>query len=128
MKFTNHHVSDVITRIRNAIMRNLNYVELPNIRVVKSIVNVLLEQGYISKFSEETECLKVQLKYMNGDAAIKQMTVVSKPSNRVYKKINEIPSYFNGLGITIVSTSKGIITDAQARELNVGGEVLCQVF
>ena len=108
MKFTNHHISDVVTRIKNATLRGHASVSVPNVGISKNLLEVL--------------------RYDNEKSVIVEFNVVSKPSRRVYKKANEVPSYYNGLGVTVLSTSKGVMSDAQAYDAGVGGEVLCQVF
>jgi len=128
MKFTNHHVSDLIVRLKNAAQRKHSTTILPNVKIVKSILSLLKDEGYIESFKVDVSEIVVSLKYIKGNPCIKFFRVVSKPSNRVYKAVNSIPLYYNGLGLTIVSTPKGILTDEKARQYGVGGEVLCQVF
>jgi small subunit ribosomal protein S8 len=128
MKFTNHHVSDLVVRLRNASQRGHLTAVLPNVKIVSSVLNLLQVQGYIGSITQDNNSLVAELKYIKNDPVIKQIIVISKPSKRVYKGVSDIPSYYNGLGITVVSTPKGILTDVQARENGVGGEVLCQVF
>ncbi|MFT6083266.1 MAG: small subunit ribosomal protein S8 [Alphaproteobacteria bacterium] len=128
MKFTNHHVSDLVVRLKNAAQRNHLTTILPNVKIVVSILKLLEEQGYIQKFVVDTFQVTVHLKYLKNESIIKKINVVSKPSIRVYKGAKDIPSFYNGLGVTVVSTPKGILTDNQARDFGVGGEVLCQVF
>ena len=128
MKFTNHHVSDLVVRLRNASQRGHLSTVLPNVKIVLSVLNLLQAQGYVGGITQDKNSLVVELKYVKNDPVIKQIAVVSKPSKRVYKGVNNIQSYYNGLGITVVSTPKGVLTDTQARENGVGGEVLCQVF
>ncbi len=128
MKFTNHHVSDLVVRLKNATQRSHSSVILPNVKIVFAILKVLQEQGYIGDIKQEQLLIVAELKYLKNDSVIKQILVVSKPSMRVYKKSKDVPSFYNGLGITVLSTPKGILTDTQARDSGVGGEILCQVF
>lgn len=128
MKFTNHHVSDLVVRLKNATQRRHSTAILPNVKIVYSILKLLQEQGYIGEIKIEKTAIIAELKYLKNESVIKQIFVVSKPSMRVYKSASDIPAFYNGLGITVVSTPKGILTDSQARESSVGGEVLCQVF
>jgi small subunit ribosomal protein S8 len=128
MKFTNHHVSDLVVRIKNATQRNHISLFVPNVRIVKDVLTLLVEQGYILSYNVKDFEIEVFLKYLQNDSVIKSINVVSKPSKRVYKGVKELPSFYNGLGISIISTPKGILTDEQARQFSVGGEILCQVF
>lgn len=128
MKFTNHHISDLVVRLSNAVNRQHKTVFFANVKVIYSVLELLLDQGYIQGFVVVDNVIHVNLKYVKGVSVIDQLNVISKPSNRVYKSVKNIPVFYNGLGITVLSTSKGIVTDTQARELNVGGEILCQVF
>jgi small subunit ribosomal protein S8 len=128
MKFTNHHISDLVVRIRNASQRGHSFVSLPNVKIVYSVLILLKDQGYVGEIKKENNILLVELRYIKTDPVIKQILVVSKPSKRVYSSVNDISLFYNGLGITVLSTPKGILTDIQARESGVGGEILCQVF
>tara|TARA_B100000686_G_scaffold354477_1_gene464977 strand:- start:3832 stop:4230 length:399 start_codon:yes stop_codon:yes gene_type:complete len=132
MSFTDP-ISDMITRIRNAQMRLLTTVKIPNSKFRAKILDVLKVEGYISdyKFSPEkknTGSLIVNLKYNNGTPVIREIRRVSKPGRRIYTKADSIPQIQSGLGISIVSTSIGIMTDNDARLKNVGGEIICKVF
>ena len=132
MSFTDP-IADMITRIRNAQLRTLNKVSIPNSKFRAKILDVLKEEGYISdyKFIPDTKnkgSLLVDLKYNNGLPVIKEITRVSKPGRRIYTKADSIPKIQSGLGIAIVSTSIGIMTDNDARSKNVGGEIICKVF
>ena len=98
-----------------------------------NVLKVLQEEGYIASFKEnkirkEIKEIKIILSYINGKSSIKLITRISKPGRRVYSKLKNLPSYFKGYGVTIVSTSKGIMTDKKARISNLSGEILCQVF
>ena len=126
-------ISDMITRIRNAQIRGLNSVEIPNSKFRARILEVLKEEGYISdcKLKSDTKnknLLLIHLKYNNGMPVIKDITRVSKPGRRIYAKADSIPKIQNGLGMSIVSTSRGIMTDNDARLKNIGGEIICKVF
>ena len=127
-------ISDYLTRLRNAIKANHRIVEIPASNIKKDITKVLYEQGYILKYKfEDTPnnqgVIKIALKYnpVTKIPAIRELKRFSKPGLRKYAASNTVPRVLNGLGIAIVSTSKGVLTDKQAREHNVGGEVLCFV-
>ncbi|OZI05633.1 30S ribosomal protein S8 [Siphonobacter sp. BAB-5385] len=128
-------IADYLTRLRNAIKARHRIVEIPASNLKKEITKVLFEKGYIQsyKFDEEASVqgtIKVALKYnpLTKQSAIVKLTRVSKPGLRKYSGSKELPRVLNGLGIAIVSTSKGVMTDKEARTLNVGGEVLCYVY
>ena len=126
-------IGDMITRIRNAQMRSLNNVKIPNSKFRARILDVLKKEGYISdyKFLSETKnkgSLSVDLKYNDGLPVIKEIKRVSKPGRRIYARATSIPKIQNGLGLAIVSTSKGIMSDNEARNQNIGGEIICRVF
>tara|TARA_Y100000590_G_C14913581_1_gene711034 strand:- start:110 stop:508 length:399 start_codon:yes stop_codon:yes gene_type:complete len=132
MSFTDP-IPDMISRIRNAQLRTLNTVEIPNSKLRARILDVLKEEGYISNYKETTndkknKLLLVNLKYNNGIPVIKEISRVSKPGRRVYSRADSIPKIQNGLGIAIVSTSKGIMSDNDARTKKIGGEIICRVF
>jgi len=132
MSFTDP-IADMISRIRNAQLRTLNTVEIPNSKLRARILDVLKEEGYISNYKETTndnknKLLLVNLKYNNGIPVIKEISRVSKPGRRVYSRADSIPKIQNGLGIAIVSTSKGIMSDNDARTKKIGGEIICRVF
>ncbi len=127
-------ISDYLTRLRNAMKANHRIVEIPASNIKKAMTKVLYDQGYILKYKfEDTEnhqgVIKIALKYnpVTKIPAIREIKRVSKPGLRKYSNADTLPRVLNGLGIAIVSTSKGVITDKEARELNVGGEVLCYV-
>ena len=125
-------IGDMITRIRNAQMRLLNNVEIPSSKFRAKILDVLKQEGYISNYkllsdSNKKSSLSVDLKYNNGIPVIKEIKRVSKPGRRIYARATSIPKIQNGLGLAIVSTSKGIMTDNDARSKNVGGEIICKV-
>ena len=132
MSFTDP-IADMITRIRNGQLRKLNTVSIPNSRLREKILDVLKDEGYISNYKilsdkQNNKSLIVDLKYNNGIPVIKNIARVSKPGRRVYAKANSIPKIQNGLGIAIVSTSMGIMSDNDARSKKIGGEVICRVF
>ena len=126
-------ISDMIARIRNAQMRALNNVKIPSSKFRAKILDVLKQEGYISDYklspdSKNKSTLIVDLKYHNGLPVIKEIKRVSKPGRRIYAKANSILRIQNGLGLAIVSTSIGIMSDNDARTKNVGGEIICRVF
>lgn len=126
-------ISDMLTRIRNAGMAKFNSVDIPGSKLKTELAKVLKDEGYIRnyKFMKDGKqgLLRVYLKYGKAqDHAICSIKRVSKPSRRVYKKSKDIKPYYNGLGVQIVSTSMGIMTDKRARRENVGGEIICQVW
>jgi small subunit ribosomal protein S8 len=125
-------IADLLTRIRNANRVSRRFVFVPKSKIGVGILGVLKDEGYIENF-EEIEALpisqvKIQLRYaLSGQSVIHEINRVSKPGRRVYSAVEKLPKVLDGLGINIVSTSKGVISDRKAREMNVGGEVLCQV-
>ena len=126
-------ISDYLTRLRNAISAKHKVVEIPGSNVKKAITQILMDQGYILNFKEIKDdkqgIIKIALKYNNKtkDPAIRNLTRISKPGLRKYTGVDSMPRVLNGLGIAIISTSKGLITDKEARKHNVGGEILCYV-
>ncbi len=131
--FINDPIADMLARIRNAHMRNKTSVSIPNSKLRAWVLDVMKNEGYIRGYeitenAEGHKNLIVELKYYEGQPVIKEMKRVSKPGRRVYANVNDLPQVRQGLGVAIVSTSKGVMTDAQARVANVGGEVLCTVF
>ena len=129
----NDPLGDMLTRIRNAQMRKKGKVTTPGSRIRANVLDVLKDEGYIRGYSTtelgngRTE-FDIELKYFDGQPVIREIERVSKPGRRVYAAVGGMPRVGNGLGITIVSTSKGVMADHAAREANVGGEVLCKVF
>ena len=126
-------IADMLTTIRNGLLVQKEKVQTPFSKVKSNVLKVLTEEGYIKdyKIINETKAIKkieIVLSYINGHPSIKKISKVSKPGRKVYTKIKTLPSYYNGYGVTIVSTSKGIMTDKKARRSNLGGEILCQVF
>ena len=126
-------IADYLTRIRNAVMANHRVVEIPASNLKKEITKILFDKGYILnyKFEDDTKpgLIKIALKYhpVTKQSAITQIERVSKPGLRRYVGVEELPRVLNGLGVAIVSTSKGLITDKEARNMGVGGEVICYV-
>jgi len=127
-------IADYLTRVRNAMKANHRVVEIPASNLKKEITKVLFDKGYITnyKFEDETAqgTIKIALKYhpITKVPAIRTLTRVSKPGLRKYAGVDNIPRVLNGLGIAILSTSKGVMTDKEARVQNIGGEVLCYVY
>ena len=129
----NDPLGDMLTRIRNAQMRGKNSVISPSSKLHRWVLDVLQDEGYIRGYSETqhdngTSELSIELKYYEGEPVIKEIQRVSKPGRRVYSSVKTMPVVRNGLGISIVSTPKGVMSDNNARENNVGGEILCRVF
>lgn len=124
-------ISDMLTRIRNAQMASKVSVVMPSSKLKLAIVKVLEEEGYIDGYSvreqDKKSILEIGLKYYAGHPVIERIDRVSKPGLRIYRGVNDIPRVMNGLGVAIVSTPKGVMTDRKARAANVGGEVLCVV-
>jgi small subunit ribosomal protein S8 len=128
----NDPIGDMITRIRNAQMRSRSTVVTPASKLRARVLDVLVDEGYIRGYSEKEadgkKELEIQLKYFDGSPVIEQITRISKPGRRVYSAVGDLPLVRNGLGISILSTSKGVMSDAAARAANVGGEILCRVY
>ena len=125
-------LGDLLTRIRNGQRAKKDSVLSPASKLRARVLDVLQREGYIRGYSEEqmgpAAGVRIELKYFEGQPAIKHVARVSKPGRRVYSGSQELPRVMNGLGITIVSTPNGVLSDAEAREQNVGGEVLAEVF
>ena len=125
-------IADMLTRIRNGNMAKHAQVAVPFSKIKESIANILKNEGYIVSYEVKEEGTKkdivVTLKYMDGDAVIKGLKRISKPGRRVYTSVENLPKVLGGLGIAIVSTPQGVITDKECRKHNVGGEVLCYVW
>ncbi|MAU52777.1 MAG: 30S ribosomal protein S8 [Roseovarius sp.] len=129
----NDPIGDMLTRIRNAQMRGRSTVRPPASKMRVRVLDVLASEGYIRGYEAVTgerghPELEISLKYFEGTPVIREMKRVSKPGRRVYMGVRDIPSVRQGLGVSIVSTPKGVMSDAAARAANVGGEVLCTVF
>tara|TARA_Y100001970_G_C14023624_1_gene744838 strand:- start:264 stop:662 length:399 start_codon:yes stop_codon:yes gene_type:complete len=126
-------IGDMFTRIRNGQMRSLNTVDIPASKFRSKILDILKSEGYINNyFLESSEnnkrIIKVNLKYYEGNPVIKEIKRISKPGRRVYSRANSIPKIQNGLGLAIISTPQGVMSDVDARKNNIGGEVICRVF
>ena len=129
----NDPIGDMLTRIRNAQMRGKSTVITPASKLRGWVLDVLANEGYIRGYENATSKagfpeLEISLKYFDGQPVIKEIKRVSKPGRRVYSSVQDIPTVRQGLGVAIVSTPKGVMSDAQARSANVGGEVLCTIF
>jgi len=125
-------LGDMLTRIRNAQMRSKSKVSTPASGLRQRVLDVLQSEGYIRgyssvEFSGYSE-FEIELKYYDGEPVIREIRRVSRPGRRVYASVRNLPRVSDGLGVAILSTPKGVMSDAEAREQNVGGEVLCQVF
>lgn len=126
-------LGDMLTRIRNGQMAAKSAIKAPASKLRANVLEVLRREGYIRNFETvdlgggKSE-LSIELKYHNGEPVIRELRRVSKPGRRIYKGVDDLPSVYNGLGIAIVSTPRGVLSDAEAREARVGGEVLCTVF
>ena len=124
-------IADLLTRVRNAQMAGHVVVKMPNSKGKRAILDVLQSEGFILGYSVSDEVkssIKVDLKYHNGSPVIEEISRVSRPGLRIYKESNDIPKVRGGLGVAIVSTNKGVMTDKNARSQGIGGEVLCTVF
>ncbi|MDT8427591.1 MAG: 30S ribosomal protein S8 [Pseudomonadales bacterium] len=125
-------IADLLTRIRNAQQAQLPQVVLPSSKVKQAICDVLKEEGYITSYTVNTEgaksSLAIELKYFQGKPVIEEIIRSSRPGRRLYKGKDELPKNREGLGVVIVSTNQGLMTDKQARAAGIGGEVLCTVF
>lgn len=129
----NDPLGDMLTRIRNAQMRGKSTVSTPGSKLRAWVLDVLADEGYIRGYEKTTgndghPAIEISLKYYEGEPVIRELKRVSKPGRRVYMSVKDIPQVRQGLGVSIVSTSKGVMSDANARQANVGGEVLCTVF
>ena len=129
----NDSLSDMLARIKNAHKANKSFTTCFCSKLNSNVLSVLKEEGYIRNFKklkvrEGIDNIKIELKYYNGTPVIKKIKRISKPGIRVYSKIKELNKPYGGLGISIISTSKGVMSDQQARANNVGGEILCEVF
>ena len=126
-------IGDMFTRIRNGQMRHLKTIDVPSSNFRLKILEVLKSEGFITNYFIEknknnTQTLKVDLKYYEGVPVIKEIKRVSKPGRRVYSRASSIPRIQNGLGLAILSTPQGVMTDVEARKNNIGGEIICKVF
>lgn len=128
-------LGDMLTRIRNGQLAGKGVVLCPWSRLHESVCAVLKDEGFIRAYkivdhegSKVKKDLSIELQYNEGEGVIRELSRVSKPGRRIYRKVTDMEPYYNGLGVKIVSTPKGVMTDHNARKENVGGEVLCQVF
>lgn len=126
-------IGDTLTRIRNGQRARKNAVTAPASKLRENVLDVLQREGYIRGFERYNvrpgvDELRIELKYNEGEPVISKITRVSTPGRRIYSKIKDLPRVYNGLGISILSTPRGVMSDHEARDANVGGEVLCQVF
>ena len=126
-------IGDMFSRIRNGQMRLLNSIDIPSSNFRKNILEILKDEGfikdyYIEKSKNNKISLKINLKYYEGNPVIKEIKRISKPGRRVYSRANSIPRVMNGLGLAILSTPKGVMSDTEARKNNIGGEIICRVF
>ncbi|MDR1792798.1 MAG: 30S ribosomal protein S8 [Bacteroidales bacterium] len=126
-------IADYLTRIRNAVMAKHRIVEIPTSNMKREITKILFEKGYILNYKFENDCMpgkiKIALKYhpVSKECAITELKRVSRPGLRKYVGVDDLPRVLNGMGIAVVSTSRGLMTDKEARSLNVGGEVICYI-
>ncbi len=122
-------LGDMLTRIRNGQKARKKFVACPKSRLRENVLSVLKKEGFIHDYAVENDMLKIVLKYQDqGRPVIREITRVSKPGRRIYSGSQTMPKFYNGLGVSIVSTPKGVMSDYDARTANVGGEVLCRVF
>lgn len=128
----NYLLADMLTLIRNGQQARLATVRCQASKLLGNVLEVLVREGYINGYKKIEEAGKsdfeIELKYHEGDKVIREINCISKPGRRVYCAISKLPKYYNGLGIAILSTSKGVMSDFDARQAGVGGEVLCSVF
>ncbi len=125
-------IADYLTRVRNAIKAHHKFVNIPSSKMKKSITDLLISNSFVSDYEEITDghkkTLRLKLKYNEGIPVIRGLKKISKPGLRIYASSEELPKVFNGLGIAVISTSSGIISDIDARKKNIGGEVLCYIW
>ena len=124
-------IGDMLTRIKNSLMRNHKKVELPSSKFKIKLAEVLKSEGYIIDYKVTEEIkpnLEINLKYNSGNPVISSIERISKPGRRIFSSAQSLPKINNGLGIAIVSTPKGVMTDIDARKQNIGGEIICKVF
>jgi small subunit ribosomal protein S8 len=128
----NDPLGDLLARIRNAQLRNKSKVTSPNSKLRERVLEVLKSEGYIRGYAvverEGRSEIEIELKYFDGEPVIRELARISKPGRRVYTSVRNLPRINNGLGVAIVSTPKGVMADHDARDANVGGEILCTVF
>jgi len=126
-------LGDMLTRIRNGQAAHKPVVESPASKIRANVLEVLQREGYIRGYTRGANGsgmpeLKIELKYVDGEPVIREITRISKPGRRVYSRVSDLPRVYNGLGISILSTPRGVMSDNEARAANVGGEILCRVF
>ena len=125
-------ISDLLTRIRNGQQVRKAKVVCPHSKIKEAILKVLKEEGFIRGFElsedEKGKILEISLKYFEGEPVIKEISRVSKPGMRVYSSVKDMPSFKNNMGVMILSTSKGVMTNSSAKEANIGGEILCRLY
>ncbi len=125
-------ISDMLTRIRNASKAKKIVVDIPSSNLKKNLAEILKQQKFINDYSivedNKQNILRINLKYSNGKSAISGSSRISKPGLRVYKKSKEMPRVLNGLGVAVISTSQGLLTDKEAKKRSLGGEVLCYIW
>jgi small subunit ribosomal protein S8 len=129
----NDPIGDMIARIRNAQMRNKSKVSMPGSKQRERVLEVLKTEGYIRGFASVAHAsgrseFEIELKYFDGEPVIREIERISKPGRRVYASVKALPRINNGLGVAILSTPKGVMADHEARDANVGGEIICTVF
>jgi small subunit ribosomal protein S8 len=124
----NDLIADMLIRIKNAVMRKKDFVEVPNTKINKHILEVMKNEEMIEDFEEKDRMIEVALKYDENEPVIIHLERVSKPGQRIYVSSNEIVPVMNGRGISVISTSKGIMTGAMAKSQNLGGELICQIW
>ena len=121
-------IADMLTRIRNAHLALHKEVSVPRSKIKESIANILVDEGYVDNVSVEDRDIKIALKYVGGRAVISGLKRISKPGRRIYVNAAGVPNVQNGLGICIVSTSKGVISGKNAKDQHVGGELICEIW
>ena len=125
-------IGDMLARIKNSQLRNHKKVEMPSSNFKTKIADVLKNEGYINNFNvannDNKNILTIDLKYNSGSPVISVIERISKPGRRVYSRANSLPKVMNGLGLAIISTPKGVMSDTEARKQNIGGEIICRVF
>jgi small subunit ribosomal protein S8 len=128
----NYRLADMFSQIRNGQQARLSQVRCQASKLIGNVLEVLKKEGFIRDYrkveQDKIPQFEIELKYHEGERVIKEIVCISKPGRRVYCEISKLPKYYNGLGIAILSTSKGVMSDFDARQANVGGEVLCSVF
>lgn len=125
-------IADMIIRVKNAFLASKATVEIPHSKMKEALAKILVAEGYVETFEVKAtvpqKTIEIKLKYIGKVPAITEVRRLSKPGRRMYATVNDIPRALGGYGVTIVSTSKGVITDKDARKMNVGGELLCQIW